>query len=110
MSYTIRRFSIVRNPTGDICTEFYLAVPVDSPVIRTNQTLSPKSKNHGPLATPSETTCKEAPANPAQLRSVSRRVGPTTWCSRSDPLYEYFQVRTRQERTTARHPARLCSP
>jgi hypothetical protein len=24
--------------------------------------------------------------------------------------YNHFQVRTRQERTTARYPARLCSP
>ena len=37
-----------------------------------------ESKNYGTLATPSETSCKEAPANPTQLRSVSRRVGQTT--------------------------------
>src|SRR6185503_10067189 len=41
---------------------------------------------------------------------VSRRVDQTTWCSSSDRTYDHFQVRTQQERTAPRHPARLCSP
>jgi hypothetical protein len=48
---------------------------VDAPVVRTNQPVSPKSKNFGTLATPSKTSCKKASANPTQLRNVSRRDG-----------------------------------
>src|ERR1044072_2045338 len=105
-SYTIRRFSIARNDKRLICLEFfgYAASHFHSSTSYRNP------NNRGTLATPSETSCKEAPANPPELRNVSRRIGPTTRCSRSDPLYEYFQVRTRQERTAAHYPARLRPP
>jgi hypothetical protein len=83
---------------------------VDASIIRVDQLSYRNPNNHGTLATPSETSCKEAFASPPELRNVSRRDGSTTRCSRSDPLYEHFQVRTRQELTAARYPARLRPP
>ena len=103
------RLPVIR-PANILQRILWSVLPVDAPLIRTINLLSPKSKNYGTLATASKTSCREASANPTQLRSLSRRDGQTTWCSRPDPLYEYFQVRTRQKRTAARHPARLCPP